>query len=727
MAKIIPSKISKPQSLRVLMLEDSESDEQLIIRELKKGGYKPEYERMETAAEMKKALKEKQWDIILCDYKMPKFNAPSAITLFHETNIDIPLIIVSGAIGEERAVECMRSGAHDYIMKNNLSRLCPAIARELEEVKVRNKQKQTDELLQESKKELQGLFKSMINAFVIFESIFDDDGNFASYRFVYINDAYEFITGLKNEDVKGKTVHEVWPGTEPEWIKRYGEVAVTGVTQKFELYHDPTKKIYLCNVYRPWDTKDRFCVIFEDITSRKHAEEELRESEELFRNYLENAPDGVYMNDMKGNFIYGNRKCEEILGYRREELIGKNFLELNILPEQSLNKAVQLLQENTKGKPTGPDELELISKEGRLIPVEINTSVVQRLGQGIVLAFVRDITERKQVEEVLRASEERFRSVVEKSSVGIAIVDDKFLCTYVNNECCNLSGYSEQELVGINFTFLLAEESKILAAERYQSRQRGEDVPAQYEFTFVQKNGKKRTGEVRSAVYLDSSGKAKSLIQVIDITDRHQVEQKLQVTLESLRKAVSTTIQVMVSAIESRDPYTSGHQVRSANLARTIATEMGLSQDKIEGIRMAGLIHDIGKLSIPAEILSKPTKLSEIEFRLIKEHAQKGYEMLKDVESPWPLAEIVYQHHERMDGSGYPRNLKGKEILMEARIMAVADVVEAIASHRPYRPSLGIDAALEEIEKNRGTLYDEAVVYACLRLFREKSFQMEVT
>jgi len=125
--------------------------------------------------------------------------------------------------------------------------------------------------------------------------------------------------------------------------------------------------------------------------------------------------------------------------------------------------------------------------------------------------------------------------------------------------------------------------------------------------------------------------------------------------------------------------------------------------------------------------LSKPTKLSEIEFRLIKEHAQKGYEMLKDVESPWPLAEIVYQHHERMDGSGYPRNLKGKEILMEARIMAVADVVEAIASHRPYRPSLGIDAALEEIEKNRGTLYDEAVVYACLRLFREKSFQMEVT
>jgi HD-GYP domain-containing protein (c-di-GMP phosphodiesterase class II) len=183
----------------------------------------------------------------------------------------------------------------------------------------------------------------------------------------------------------------------------------------------------------------------------------------------------------------------------------------------------------------------------------------------------------------------------------------------------------------------------------------------------------------------------------------------------------------MISTIEVRDPYTSGHQSRSADVARAIATEMGLPQEQIEGLRMAGSIHDIGKLSIPAEILSKPSKLSEIEFALIKEHSQKGYEILQDVESPWPLAEIVYQHHEGMDGSGYPRNLKGNDILIEARILNVADVVEAMASHRPYRPSLGIDAALNEIEKNRGTKYDEAVVDACLKLFREKGYQLEVT
>ncbi|MCK7472340.1 MAG: HD-GYP domain-containing protein [Desulfomicrobium escambiense] len=210
----------------------------------------------------------------------------------------------------------------------------------------------------------------------------------------------------------------------------------------------------------------------------------------------------------------------------------------------------------------------------------------------------------------------------------------------------------------------------------------------------------------------------------MNITERKKAEEKLQQTLESLRKAVGATIQVLVSAVESRDSYTAGHQSRSADLACAIAKEMGLAQDKIEGIRMAGSIHDIGKLSIPAEILSKPTKLTDLEFALIKEHSRSGYEMLKDVESPWPLAEIVYQHHERMNGSGYPRNLKGDEIIIESQILAVADVVEAMASHRPYRPTLGIEAALEEIEKNKGILYAAVIADACLRLFRKKGYQL---
>jgi len=205
---------------------------------------------------------------------------------------------------------------------------------------------------------------------------------------------------------------------------------------------------------------------------------------------------------------------------------------------------------------------------------------------------------------------------------------------------------------------------------------------------------------------------------------RYEAEEKLRVTLERLKRAAGSTIQVLVSALEARDPYTAGHQARSANLACAIAEEMDLPEDKIEGIHMAGAIHDIGKLSVPVEILSKPTKLTHVEFSLIKEHSHNGFEMLKDVESAWPLAEIVHQHHERMNGGGYPRNLKGDEILMEARILAVADVVEAISSHRPYRPAYDIRDALDEIERNKGILYDAAVVDACLRLFQEKGYKL---
>jgi HD-GYP domain-containing protein (c-di-GMP phosphodiesterase class II) len=247
--------------------------------------------------------------------------------------------------------------------------------------------------------------------------------------------------------------------------------------------------------------------------------------------------------------------------------------------------------------------------------------------------------------------------------------------------------------------------------------------PSEYEISIVRKNGEIRLLHVfRKEIFWN--GKKQSQVVYQDITERKQAEEKLHQTLDRLSKAFGATVQVMVSAIEMRDPYTSGHQLRSANLACAIAKEMELPQDKIDGLRMAGSIHDIGKLSIPAEILSKPTKLTNIEFSLIKEHSRIGYEMLKDVESPWPLAQIVYQHHERMDGFGYPRNLKGDEIIMEARIMAVADVVESMASHRPYRPALGIDIALEEIEKNRGILYDAAVSDACLRLFREKGYKL---
>jgi PAS domain S-box-containing protein/putative nucleotidyltransferase with HDIG domain len=219
-----------------------------------------------------------------------------------------------------------------------------------------------------------------------------------------------------------------------------------------------------------------------------------------------------------------------------------------------------------------------------------------------------------------------------------------------------------------------------------------------------------------------SSSNLCALFLLRDITESRLSEERLIDTLAKLRTLLGKVIQTMALTIEKRDPYTAGHQRRVADLARYIAKEMGLLDAQIDGIRMAGLIHDLGKIAVPAELLSKPYHLNEIEFQMIKTHPAVGYDILKSIDFPLPIDQIVYQHHERINGSGYPQGLSGNEILLESKILAVADVVEAIASHRPYRPALGIHTALREISQNRGVLYDSETVNACLRVFGEKKF-----
>ena len=209
---------------------------------------------------------------------------------------------------------------------------------------------------------------------------------------------------------------------------------------------------------------------------------------------------------------------------------------------------------------------------------------------------------------------------------------------------------------------------------------------------------------------------------VWQIVERQRAEAEVQHSLEKLTKALDGTVLAVANTVEMRDPYTAGHQRRVAQLASAIAQEMGFSPDRVEGMRVLGCLHDIGKIAIPAEILSKPGRISPMEFTLIKDHPRVGYEIIKDIDFPFPLAEGILQHHERLNGSGYPRGISGPDIIPEARILGVADVVEAMASHRPYRMAVGLDQALEEISRNRGILYDPEVVDTCIKLFTEKGF-----
>ena len=857
MGKNNVSEISNPRSLRTLMIDDSEDDVLLIIRTLKKGGFNPLYERIETAAMMKKAIKEKQWDIILCDYKMPKFNAPSAIALLKEANINIPLIIISGTIGEETAIECMRLGAHDYIMKTNLSRLCPAIARELDEVKIRDRKNLAEsqreaalELLHQSEEKYRTILENMQ------ESYFEVD--FAG-NFTFVNDALCRNIGYsKDELLKVNYQHYSDKEDSKKVFQAYNKVYKTGEPLKelsWQIIRKDGAKRYIAgSISLKKDASGRkigFTGIARDITERIQIEDKLRDEEQRFRVLTEQSADIILLINRKGIITYENRVVGDILGYDRQARIGASSLE-NIHPDD-LNHNMDEFKKLFKdiNAPVLQTEIRLRHKDG-------SWRVFEEMASGLsrdnvvesVIVNLRDITERKKMEEKLRDEEQLFRALAEQSSDIIILVNREGIITYAN-PTIDILGINAEKRIGGNvfervhpddlkiitdsFKILFSDpnapvqkaemrirhadgnwltleamgsslvrnnvveaaivnlrditerkraeealrgseakyrnifenamegiyqatnEGKFITVNDAFARMAGYDSPAElmddikdignqlyvhpedrkrflqirktkgfvnnFEVEFYKKDRSIFWVVINARAVMDEKGKilyTEGLIE--DITLRKQAEDKLHQSLERLKKAVNTTIQVLVSALEVRDPYTVGHQLRSANLASAIAAEMGLRQEIVERIGMAGSIHDIGKISIPTELLSKPTKLTNIEFSLIKEHPFKGYEMLKDVEPSWPLAEIVYQHHERIDGSGYPRNLKGDEILVESRILAVADVVEAIASHRPYRPAFGVEVALEEIEKNKGVLYDDVVVNACIRLFREKGY-----
>lgn len=328
--------------------------------------------------------------------------------------------------------------------------------------------------------------------------------------------------------------------------------------------------------------------------------------------------------------------------------------------------------------------------------------------------------------EKLRLSEERFRMLAENARDCILLLQLKpvFKYEYISPIIKNILGYEPEEFYAnpLLLRDIVYPEDRHLSVA-INPGQANYQLPM--EIRLIHKNGE--------MIYLENHcvpvyGKNKQLVgvQIIsrDITQRKKDEDRKRIELT--QKVLYETVNALSTTIETRDPYTSGHQERVARLAVAIAGQMGLSDAQIEGIKTAALLHDIGKITVPAEYLSKPGKLSEPEFNVIKTHSMVGYEILKPIGFPWPVAEIVCQHHERLDGSGYPLGLTGNQLLIETKIISVADVVEAMASHRPYRVAMGIDQALEEILRNSGRFYDSQVVFTCIELFKKKNFKFSI-
>ena len=452
---------------------------------------------------------------------------------------------------------------------------------------------------------------------------------------------------------------------------------------------------------------------------------DISHSEERYRAVFEQMAVGIVHSTTDGSILNVNPKFCAITGYAREEALRMRIPALTHADDIAdiMAHRAQLLND------AGTDyerDVRLIGREGREISCRITTSLV-RGADGRPLHFVsiiNDVSHERGEEARRRELELRFRQVTEN------IRDVFWLTNPANDETLYVSPAYEsiwgQPIAELNrhpksWMESIHPDDRERVVEAVRTRQMSGDYDER--FRIVREDGGIRWIRDRAFPVRDERNRIVRIAGIAeDITESERAAEELRGMIAKLKRAVHSTIEVISTMGELRDPYTHGHEHRVGEIATAIATEMGLHADSIEAVRIAGHLHDVGKIAVPVEILSRPTRLSPNEFAIVKEHAQKGYEILKGIDFPWPVAEAVWQHHERLDGSGYPRALERDAIIVEARILAVADTVEAIASHRPYRASLGLDAALEEIERNRGRLFDSTVVDACLRLFRVKGY-----
>lgn len=632
------------EKLRILLLEDSPVDGDLNERVLRSAGLEFASQRVDDRDGFVDALGSFRPDIILADFQLPDFDGLQALSIAREAAPDTPFIFVSGAMGEARAVETIKQGATDYILKDRLNRLPEAVRRALEEKTLRSARREAEDLLRNAT-------DSVRDAFIVIE------GERGAVTFW--NPAAESMFGYSREEAIGRPLHDFLPA--PAYreagrrgmagFSQSGEGAVINRTMEYAAVRKNGEEfpvelsISAMRIRGRWHATG----IVRDITERKQREAQIRRLNRILRTVSACNEDLVRARK-EGDLLQA--LCRDIVDVGEYQAAWVTYPDASGADVPSPvarhgDETVFQVHASLMGDPLHARHCPTLSalREGKLAlfhPGRDAGAWGRRLAQAGVQAI---LSLPLQAGGQLLGALTIFSSMVEAfDAEGIALMEE-----------------------------LAADLAYGVAA-------------------------------LRTAEERDRMAEAQA----------HHAE--------ILQRSLEQSIQAIADTIEARDPYTAGHQRRVGELAVAIATELGLESAVIQGIRLAASIHDLGKIRVPAEILVKPGKLSGVEFQLIVGHPQGGYEILKDIDFPWPIRDMVRQHHEKLDGSGYPQGLQDGHILFEARILTVADVVEAMSSHRPYRPAMGTEAALAEIARGRGTLYDESVVDACVRLFREGRF-----
>lgn len=464
-----------------------------------------------------------------------------------------------------------------------------------------------------------------------------------------------------------------------------------------------------------------------DITETRLALSRLEESEHRFRRAIKEAPVPIMMHAEDGSVLALSDTWLELTGYSRDDLSTVSAWTERAYGEEqdqvmSIIRNLYDLPERSKD-----GEFRVRTKQGNILVWNFTSVSLGRNSDGkrIALSIASDITDLKASESALQTSRSNYQRILENSP-DVLFVNKNDRVSYINTTGLQLLGASKTEdLLDHSIFDLFAPESHEQIRERIRDLRKQVDTrAAAAQETMLSLSGQRLPMSVTAVSYQEGDDDSDMAILVTcrDIRNEIAAQQTIADYVSRLETTVLDTAAALSQMVELRDPYTAGHERRVGELAAAIAAEMGYDDNFRRGLSLAGAVHDIGKIQVPVEILTKPTSLTAIEFELVKTHAQNGYEVLRDIDFPWPVAEVAHQHHERIDGSGYPQGLHGDDIILEARITAVADVVESMSSHRPYRPALGIDKALTEIESGVGTRYDADVVRACLTLFRDKNY-----
>jgi len=843
-------------NVRVLFVEDSESDVELQLRRLRDASVVPQWERVQSESALRASLAEATWDAALVDYNIPGFSGLEALRLIAELAPDLPSITVSGSIDEDTAVATISAGAVDYVLKDNLTRLAPAVRHAVDGVVMRRAHRRAAESARLA-------LYAVDNASLAILSIVSDG------TIVYANEFAAAAFGMDRGALPGVKIWDVDEGSGPErWPRAWAELVEKGVVEfRIDRCDAQGRRLVLDVTTNYLEGADRVISYGRDVTARVEAEEEVRESESRYRRMIELAGEGIWMADEEERTSFVNDQMARMLGVTPAEMAGRPVTAFMF--EEDLDDHRRRMRERRGGR-RGDYERRFRRRDDTEVWTIVSSVAVHDDDGGFAGSFgmFTDITERRQAEEALRAERSNLAAIFEASPVAMLVLDEDLNVVRVNRAALTLAsdgaedlldhdsasvlqcgdalacvhcgddprgcGYSPDcafcplrrgvEAVLQSGTGLRGVELALevrhdggsrtvwlrMGAERMRMNERphvtvaldditgrrvaedalreseerfkrfAERIPGfvsmkdeQHRYVFLSDNDETHavvhapewSGRTPTEVW--GSGVADRVDAVadavlagdvvdevirrggdeaaryyrelhfpvpregvpplvgglsLDVTDQVVAEEEVRRTAEQLRRTVEGAVLAMSHVVETRDPYTAGHERRVSELAVAIGRELELPGDVLDGLRLAALIHDIGKVAVPAEILAKPGRLSVVEFNLIKQHSQAGYEILEAIDFGRPVAEIVLQHHERLDGTGYPRGLDGAEILLEARILSVADVVEAMSSHRPYRAALGMGAALDEIREGAGTRYDADVAAACVTVVKEKGF-----